>query len=303
MPGQASLVGVPDTSPSRCAIYDPKGGGQCPFIVKNLFELKNAQRVLFEGNVLENSWSGFTQHGQSILIEGANTTVNAIYSSVSVVDVTIRYNRVSHTHSGFGITNPGFSGVSNLPVGRISVHDDIFDDISAAYGYADNSGAWAIEQTYCGNCVPSRDIAINHITEVIGESKKWFLIAGGLASKPIQNWAYTNSIVSTGSGLVVSGAGLANPCGFFGATNWARITSCTGSSNMAANALIGATGSWPQGNFYPSTGSDVGFIDYNNGSGGDYHLSSSSPYKNKARDGSDLGANVDAVLQAIDGVL
>ena len=32
-----------------------------PFIVKNLFELKNAQRVLFEGNVLENTWGGFSQ--------------------------------------------------------------------------------------------------------------------------------------------------------------------------------------------------------------------------------------------------
>ena len=34
-----------------------------PFIVKNLFELKNAVRVLFEGNVLENTWGGFSQAG------------------------------------------------------------------------------------------------------------------------------------------------------------------------------------------------------------------------------------------------
>ena len=304
MPGQASLVGQQDTTPSRCANFDPNGGGLCPFIVKNLFELKNAQRLLFEGNVLENSWSGFTQHGQSILIEGANTSVNAIYSNVSVMDITIRYNRISHTHSGFGLTNPGVNGVSNLPIARISVHDDIFDDISAAYGYADNTGAWALEQTYCGICTPTHDVAINHITEVISESKRMFLVEGGLTSKPIQNWAYMNSIISTGSGLVVNGAGLANPCGFFGATNWARIASCTGSPTMAANALIGATGSWPLGNFYPPTESDVGFVNYNNGSGGDYHLSSYSPYKNKAKDdGSDLGAHVDAVLQAIDGAL
>jgi len=303
MPGQASLVGEQDKTPSGCPNFDPKGGGQCPFIVKNLFELKNAQRVLFEGNVLENAWSGFTQHGQSILIEGANPNHNAIYSSISVMDVTIRFNRISHTHSGFGIINPGFSLVPNLPVGRISVHDDIFDDISAAYGYGDDSGAWALEQTYCGICIPSHDIAINHITEIIGESKKLFMVEGGLTSKPIQNWAYTNSIVSTGGGLVVSGAGALNPCGFYGATNWERIASCTGSFTMVANALIGATGSWPRGNFYPSAGADVGFVDYNNGNGGDYHLSSSSPYKNKASDGMDLGANVDAVTQATDGAL
>jgi len=34
-----------------------------PFIVKNHFELKNAIRVLFEANVLENTWGGFPKRG------------------------------------------------------------------------------------------------------------------------------------------------------------------------------------------------------------------------------------------------
>jgi len=42
------------------------------FIVKNLFELKNAQRVLFEGNVLENVWGGFSQSGFAVLLTPAN---------------------------------------------------------------------------------------------------------------------------------------------------------------------------------------------------------------------------------------
>jgi hypothetical protein len=44
------------------------GADGSPFIVKNLFELKNAQRVLFEGNLLENTWGGFSQAGFGILI-------------------------------------------------------------------------------------------------------------------------------------------------------------------------------------------------------------------------------------------
>lgn len=40
-PGQPNFVG---------------GASGNPFVVKNLFELKNAQRVLFEGNILENTW-------------------------------------------------------------------------------------------------------------------------------------------------------------------------------------------------------------------------------------------------------
>ena len=32
-----------------------------PFIVKNLLELKNAQRVLVDGNILEYTWGGFSK--------------------------------------------------------------------------------------------------------------------------------------------------------------------------------------------------------------------------------------------------
>jgi hypothetical protein len=37
-----------------------------PFVVKNLLELKNAQRVLIDGNILENSWVGFSRVGFAI---------------------------------------------------------------------------------------------------------------------------------------------------------------------------------------------------------------------------------------------
>jgi hypothetical protein len=46
----------------------------------------------------------------------------------------------------------------------------------------------------------------------------------------------------------------------------------------------------------------VGFVNYNNGNGGDYHLQASSPYKGKASDGTDPGADIDAVNAAIQGV-
>jgi hypothetical protein len=39
-----------------------------------------------------------------------------------------------------------------------------------------------------------------------------------------------------------------------------------------------------------------------NGNGGDYHLLPSSPAVGAASDGTNLGANVDAVLNAIQGV-
>src|SRR6202011_1801305 len=116
--------------------------------------------------------AGFTQHGQSILIEGANTSLSATYSNVSVVDVTIRYNRISHSHSGFGITDPsGSDAIPNLPVARISVHADIFDDISEAYANADTAGGWALELLNCPRCEAMHDIFIDHITEILSNEK------------------------------------------------------------------------------------------------------------------------------------
>ena len=47
-----------------------------PFTVKNLLELKNAQRVLVEGNILDYSWGGFSQSGFAILLTPKNQAGN-----------------------------------------------------------------------------------------------------------------------------------------------------------------------------------------------------------------------------------
>ena len=43
-------------------------------------------------------------------------------------------------------------------------------------------------------------------------------------------------------------------------------------------------------------------MNYKNGNGGDYHLLSSSPFKNAGIDGKDLGADMDALEAEIAGV-
>ena len=60
------------------------------------------------------------------------------------------------------------------------------------------------------------------------------------------------------------------------------------------NVLAGGGHStnWPADNFFPSTLDAVGFV---NRTGGDYHLSAASPYKNAGTDGKDLGADIDAL--------
>jgi hypothetical protein len=59
---------------------------------------------------------------------------------------------------------------------------------------------------------------------------------------------------------------------------------------------------WPTGNIFPQTTTDAGFVDYNNGNGGNYALQSTSPYKKKGTDGKDLGADIVGLNAALASV-
>jgi hypothetical protein len=68
--------------------------------VKNAFELKNAKRVLVEGNVLENNWVD-AQNGFIILFQALNQENTAPWTTVQ--DVTFRYNLVRNSPAGVNI--------------------------------------------------------------------------------------------------------------------------------------------------------------------------------------------------------
>jgi hypothetical protein len=63
---------------------------------------------------------------------------------------------------------------------------------------------------------------------------------------------------------------------------------------VKGNVLAGGTASrYPAGNFFPAVAAwQAGFVDY---AGGDYHLSATSPYRNAATDGTDVGADITRV--------
>jgi len=250
MPGQPGFVGAVNTDPTKCAQFNTPG--RCPFVVKNLFELKNAQRLLLEGNVLEHTWPGFTQHGIAVVLTALSQGGTTGNPNATVADITIRYNHVSHAASGIvmGEANYG-SGPPKLE-GRISIHDDLFDDLSPAYYNGDTSvvAGMAFQLSFCSTCTPLQDVRIDHVTMML-TSPRSFMVLGAPLGKHIQNVTFTNNIVSLPSGLVVTGTGANAPCGFDGDTNLARINSCLSSYSFTSNALIGATTAWPTGNLYP----------------------------------------------------
>ena len=275
-----------------------------PFIVKNLFELKNAQRVLFEGNILENTWGGFSQVGFGILVTPKNQAIGNknVCPICQVTDVTIRYNTISHVAAGLQIGD-GLSDNGGAPLAgqRYSIHGIVVDDIEGQR--LRGPGNFAQISMGVGSPV-LQNLAINHITAFPPDVM--LNVGDQTTTNPQMNdFAFTNSIVNAGDTPVRStGGGPAN-CAFYNSP-LTTLNACFASYSFQANAIIASpekfSGTWPSGNMFPQTPTAVEFVNYNNGKGGDYHLQSSSRYKNAGTDGKDLGADIDAVESAIANV-
>jgi hypothetical protein len=264
------------------------------FIVKNNFELKNAQRVLFEGNILENTWGGFSQVGFSILLTPKNQ--NNACPACRVTDVTIRYNKIHHVGGGFQIANiRSDAGGTALDGGRYSIHDNILDDIESTEMKA--NGVFA--QIF-GKSPPLHDVTIDHNT---GFAPKVLFTVGADADGPkISNFVFTNNLASAGARQIGStGGGQAN-CAY-GADKAAAseiFTSCFPGAKITHNAVVGGSG-WPKENLTPKNLEALGFSGARADKVTDYHLRPDSRAKNAAVDGRDLGADVDAVEAATAG--
>lgn len=105
--------------------------------VKNTLELKNAQRVLIEGNIIERSWQD-GQVGFLVVFGVRNQSGGAPWSTVR--DVEMRYNVCRHGNQGLellGLDDIKDSAGVMRPSARmqhINIHDNLFYDLAAA-GY------------------------------------------------------------------------------------------------------------------------------------------------------------------------
>jgi hypothetical protein len=276
-----------------------------PFIVKNLFELKNAQRVLFEGNILENTWGGFSQQGFAIVLTPKNQAPN-VCPLCRVTDITLRYNRVAHMAGGMEIANvlSDTKGASTAGE-RISVHDMVFEDIDGVVykGF----GMFALIMSVAPKL---HDVWLDHITAF--PPRVLFGVSGTVGEPKIGNFVFRNSIVSAGERQLTSTGGGTSNCASKQPQPEAVLSSCFQDINFTHNVVVGSGGAWPKENFLPGSFSDVGFVNFNKGSGGDYRLCKgpgqpdsckrTSKYVKAGTDGKDLGADIDAIAAATAGV-
>lgn len=244
----------------------PDFGGTA-WCVKNIFELKNAQRVLVEGNILQNNWAD-CQSGFAVLITPRTQSGASLWCRVT--DVTWRYNILTGSDGGYNFS--GHDDQLNNPVStRILVEHNLAYDISNVN---------KLYQFLNG----TEHLTIRHNTSLNAGTTT---SAGG---DPTLFLTFQDNIVGFGAyGVCGTGSGCGNN----------TINTYFPGSVFSHNVLIGTPGgpngnpaNYPPNHWFPAGVGPVGFVDATNNN---YALLPSSPYSSAASDGTDIGADVDSL--------
>jgi hypothetical protein len=103
---------------------------------KNLIELKNAARVLIEGNVLDGSWLD-AQTGWAVMLKSTNQSGGCRWCRTT--DVTFRKNLIRNAGGGVNIGTENNHPVDST-ARRILVSENVLDNIATAPYIGDNRG-------------------------------------------------------------------------------------------------------------------------------------------------------------------
>jgi hypothetical protein len=256
---------------------DPSYAGT-PWTVKNILELKNAQRVLVACNVIENCWTQ-AQVGFAILLTPRNQNGSAPWSTVQ--DVTIIDNVVRHSGSAIDTLGTDDTYPSG-PLARVLLQNNLFYDIDGTRW----DGAGQFLQLLDGVSA----IKVDHNTVVQSGD---IVAAGGAQDTGV---TFTDVIVQHNAyGVIGDGTAPGN----------ASIQAYFPTVFFDRNAIVGlpsdmSASDYPPDNLFPASIDDVGFVDVAND---DYRLAPGSPMRGAGRGGSDIGADVAGILAATAGVV
>ena len=238
--------------------------------VKNLFELKNAERVLIEHNLFEHNWQA-AQAGPAILLTVRNQDGRAPWSRVQ--QVMFRANIVRHVAAGFNIMGSD----NNFPSGQtrdISIHHNLITDVVAR--------VWGGNGNFLLIGDAAADIDVDHNTVMHSGA------AVSVYGRPTSGFRFRNNLL---------------PHNQYGIKGDSRSTGRETLDTYFPGAVVeynafaeGPPAVYPPRNLFPNYAVWVAqFRDYY---GGDYELSASSSYRHAGSDGSDLGADPEMLRPA-----
>jgi Right handed beta helix region len=249
---------------------------ESPWTVKNLFELKNARRVLVEGNVFEHNWAA-GQAGYAILFTPINDG-NAPWTVVS--DVRLRLNVVRHVAAAINILGFDYRSTSQR-TRRLEIRHNLFYDVDGS--------RWGGDGRFLLVGDEPADLVVDHNTVIQSGSILQLYGRQNGRPRPIDGLQLTNNLT------------LHNEYGIIGdetGVGRATIAEYLTREEIRGNVLAGANPAlYPSGNLFPSVAELLGaFVDPQSG---DYRLRAGNPFRAAATDGSMVGADVDAVMRAI----
>jgi hypothetical protein len=238
--------------------------------VKNLFELKNATRVLIEHNLFEHNWQA-AQAGPAILFTVRNQDGASPWSVVS--HVMFRANVVRHVAAAFNIVGYDNNHPSQQ-TSHISIHHNLVTEVDAA--------RWGGNGVFLLIGDAARAIHVDHNT---------VMHSGNVVSahgRPTAGFVFTNNVIRHNA---------------FGIKGDARATGRDTLTAFFPGAIVtgnvfaeGPATQYPPGNLFPSHAVWIAqFRDY---FGGDYELTTTSMYRSAGTDGADLGADLTLLERA-----
>jgi hypothetical protein len=278
---------IPGLVPSDIVIADnqfakqPSWRGQ-NWVVKNLFELKNARRVTVVRNTFEYNWQG-GQSGYAIVFTVRNQDGGCPWCQVERVQ--FEQNVVRHSSAGVQILGYDNNHPS-LQANAIVIRNNVFADI--------DSENWGGNGYFVSLTGGPRDITIDHNT-VISDHGSGVVTMDG---PPVLGFTFTHNLVKHNAyGFTGTDHGVGNDA----------IAAFLPGSIIARNVLAGGPASrYPGDNSFPSDAQfETQFVSYR---GGDYRLIESSPWRGAGADGQDLGAvfggggvSIPPAAQPVDG--
>jgi regulation of enolase protein 1 (concanavalin A-like superfamily) len=257
--GSSEISGTPRSSATR-------------WTAKNLLELKNAQRVTIDGNVMEHNWSGF-QQGYAVVLTPRNQSDTAPWSVVR--DVTFTNNTVRDVAAGFMILGRDYNNTSQL-TRNIRIVNNVFERVSDYWG---NTGRFMVITEGPSGLIIDHN-TIDHESLVVD-----------VANGTVSGFVFTNNIARHNT-YGIKGQGTTTGNGTLNAFFPGAV--------VRGNVLAGGPASWyPSGNFFPSAAQFL--PQFVNAATGDWRLAASSAYNNAATDGTDVGADIGDLESAQDG--
>lgn len=242
--------------------------------VKNALELKNARRVLVEGNTIENVWQA-AQTGIAVLLTPRNQGGKAPWSVVE--DVTIRYNVIRHAGGAFNISGVDDERPSDQTRRIRIVQNLVYDIDSSAWG---GSG---------------RLLVIGNQPADVSIEKNTVLQTGNVISvygKPISGFVFRDNLARHNAyGVLGDNQSPGN------ATLQAYFPGAIFERNVLAG---GPAGSYPAGNYFPSVSElDASFTSI---AAENFTLVPGSAFARAASDGGPLGADIVRLNAVLAGV-